>query len=202
MKNIVLILLTLIPSFIYGQVDNDRIEVKSEYSSKNEEINGILNLEGIDYYRFTFLGNELINKHYMLMVKELWNGTVTMIDTIMDSSAYDDLLKIKSDTFKIKVIAKKLADDRLKVIFTFPRVKNTKYYKSTNSDDYSLRNLSSREDFNIKPGKPFYFLAYIMPYEKDGAKYWCTVARSGENVEDWGDKYGLEHYLVYEMVFK
>ncbi len=202
MKTILVIYCVLVSSLIYGQENRGEITLKYEFLSRNEEIIDVLLLEGIEGFNLNFSGNGLVNKHYILTVKELWNGSVTMTDTIMNSSKFNDILKIKEDTFRIKVMSKKLADNRLKVIFTFPKVRNTKYYKSTNSDDYSLRNLARREDFSIELGKPFHLLAYIMPYEKDGAKYWCTVDQSGAGVENWGNEFGLEHYLVYEMVFK
>jgi len=202
MRNILFYFLLFSSTILYGQIMPQSIILNSEKSSDNEVINDILDLENIDYYRFTFSGEELIDKQYVLTVKELWNGEITMFDTIMNSSKYNDLLKIKDDTFQIKVIAKKLADDRLKVVFTFPRVKNTKYYKSVSSDDYSLRNLNNNKDFEIKLRETFNFLAYILPYEKDGAKYWCTLDKSGEDVESWGKKFGLEHYLIYEMKFE
>jgi hypothetical protein len=192
----------LISCFVYGQENYDGIILKSGNLSDEEVVRDILLMEGIEGFELNFSGTELINKHYLLIVKELWNGSITMTDTIIDSSKYNDILKIKEDTFSIKVMAKKLADDRLKVIFTFPKVRNTKYYKSTNSDDYSLRNLSNREDFTVELGNPFYLLSYVLPYEKDGIKDWCTVDKSGADVENWGNEFGLEHYLVYEMVFK
>ena len=202
MKAILIICCMLTSSFGYGQENSDKIVLKSERLSKNEAVRDVLLMEGIDGFKLNFSGKDLINRHYLLTVKELWNGSITMSDTIIDSSEYDDYFKVKEDTFSIKVMSKKLADNRLKVIFTFPKVQNTKYYQSTNSDDYSLRNLSSQKNFPIALGKPFYLLAYIMPYEQDGAKSWCNVDKSGAEVENWGNEFGLEHYLVYEMTFE
>lgn len=202
MRNILFFTLLFTSTILYGQIIPQSIILNSERSSDNEVINDMLDLDNIDYYRFTFSGEGLIDKQYLLTVKELWNGEITMIDTIMNSSKYKDLLKIKNDTFQIKVISKKLADDRLKVVFTFPQVRSARHYKSVNSDYYSLRNLNDRKDFEINPNETFNFLAYILPYEKDGLKLWCTVDKSGEDLESWGKKFDLEHYLIYEMKFE
>jgi hypothetical protein len=48
----------------------------------------------------------------------------------------------------------------------------------------------------------FYLLAYILPYEKDGTKYWCAVESSGKDIENWGKEFNIEHYLVFEMLFE
>jgi len=54
----------------------------------------------------------------------------------------------------------------------------------------------------IEPGKEFYALAYILPYEKDGWKMYCAVDSSGKDVESWGKEFAIEHYLVFEMKFE
>ncbi|RZJ68151.1 MAG: hypothetical protein EOO45_15010 [Flavobacterium sp.] len=68
-----------------------------------------------------------------------------------------------------------------------------------NSDDYSLRILE--RESNIEPGKPFYAFSYILPYEKDGFKYYCAVEGSGKDVEKWGTEFDIEHYILFEMTF-
>jgi hypothetical protein len=191
----------LLSVFLYGQDDRVGITMRFEPLSTVEEINDIFLIEGIEGYRMIFTGEELIDKHYILTVKEFWNGTVTAVDTIMNTRKYNDLLKIKDDSLLIKVISKSLSDDRIKVIFTFPKVRSEKYFKSTGSDDYSLRKLTSQKNLPIQIDDAFYVLSHILPYEKDEIKNWCTVDQNGEDIENWGLKFGLDHYLTYQLVF-
>ena len=44
-------------------------------------------------------------------------------------------------------------------------------------------------------------LPNILPYEKDGFKYFCAVDNSGIDVENWGKEFGIEHYIIFEMKF-
>lgn len=199
---VIIFLLLIISPFIYGQNVHADIKMQPEALTNQEEISDLMLIEGIEGFKLKFRGIDLIDKHYLITMKEFWNGELTTLDTIMNSARYNDILKIRADSIQIKVMSKKLADKRLKVMFTFPKVRNTQYYPATNSDDYSLRILNQREDFAIKLDQPFYLLAYIMPYEKDGILHWCSVDQSGYEVEDWGKEFGLEHYLVYEMLFR
>jgi len=66
-----------------------------------------------------------------------------------------------------------------------------------------LRNLADESNLKIDYDKEFYLLAYILPYEReDGSKSWCEVGTSGKDVENWGKKFGIKHYLLFEMKFK
>lgn len=49
----------------------------------------------------------------------------------------------------------------------------------------------------------FYFRAMILPYKrKDGSKSWCEVGSNGKDIEKWGKKYRVKHYLLFEMKFE
>jgi hypothetical protein len=94
-------------------------------------------------------------------------------------------------------------DDKLRVEFKFSRFSVTKDYDATTSNDYGLRNLADESHLKIGYDKKFYFLAYILPYEReDGSKSWCEVGTSGDSFEKWGDTFGIKHYLFFEMKFK
>jgi hypothetical protein len=47
-----------------------------------------------------------------------------------------------------------------------------------------LLNVAEVGGTEIKYGEKFYLLAYILPYEKDGAKYWCALESSGKDIEN------------------
>ncbi|TXE15526.1 hypothetical protein ES692_16215 [Psychroserpens burtonensis] len=65
-----------------------------------------------------------------------------------------------------------------------------------------MRNLADESNLKIGFHDKFYFLVYILPYEReDGSKAWCDVGSSGDAIEKWGEKFGIEHYLLFEMKF-
>ena len=85
----------------------------------------------------------------------------------------------------------------------FARFGVTKQYKAIKSDEYSLRNLADESKLQIGYNQPFHFLAYILPYKRaDGSKSWCEVGSNGKDIENWGEKFGIKHYLLFEMKFE
>ncbi|WP_052158382.1 hypothetical protein [Lacinutrix jangbogonensis] len=205
MKNILTFGLILISTFLVAQTENkSEIKMTSDYGSDNSEIRDILQFEGIEYLKLSFTGKNLADKSYHLSVKEIWNGKVKSDSTIMNSKTikFEQFQKINDSVFNIKIISKLTNDNKLKMTFKFPRFSTSRKFDAIKSEDYSLRNVAEASGTEIKYGEKFYLLAYILPYEKDGAKYWCAVESSGKNIENWGKEFGIKHYLVFEMKFE
>lgn len=190
-------------SFSQSEKD-DEIVMISDYSSKNSEIRDILQFEGIEYMKLTFKGKDLVDKSYHLTVKEIWDGVVKTDTTIINSAeiGIKQFEKINDTLLTVKIISKLTNDNKLKMTFKFPRFSVNRKFDAINSDDYSLRNVAEAGMARINYGEKFYLLAYILPYEKDGAKYWCAVESSGKDIENWGKEFGIKHYLAFEMVFE
>jgi len=206
MKNIFLaIFLTLTSLLSFSQSEKKSgITMNSDYGSDNSEIRDILQFEGIEYMKLSFHGKELADKSYHLTVKEIWDGKVKSDSTIMNSSkiGIKQFEKINDTVFNLKIISKLTNDNKLKTTFKFPRFSTSRKFDAIDSEDYSLRNVAEASGTEIKYGEKFYLLAYILPYEKDGGKYWCAVESSGKDIENWGKEFGIKHYLVFEMVFE
>ena len=80
MKILILSITTLLFSFISkAQSDTAEIRMISEYGSKNKEIANLLLFQDVDYYTVKFIGNNLKNKYYTLLVKEIWNRKIKNI---------------------------------------------------------------------------------------------------------------------------
>jgi Fe-S cluster biosynthesis and repair protein YggX len=172
----------------------------SEYSSENPELSDLLAFEKIDFYKVKFIGKDIGKKDYSLVCKEIWNGDIKRIDTLINTTKYTNMPKSISDTLALKVYAKRTEESKLNLWFRFPKIGIERKFEATSSYDYSLRDVGLSE--TIQYGKQFYAFAYILPYEKDGMKFWCAVDSSGKNIENWGKDFGLEHYLIFEMEFK
>lgn len=184
--------------------DSNSIILTSEYGSENSEIKDILRFEGIEYQKLTFKGKGLLGKSYTLSVKEIWDGKIKTDSIIVDSKSIplESYQTINDTSFKFKVISKLSYDDQLKMTFDFSRFAISRNFDAVKSGDYSLRNVAEVSGIKIKTGEKFYLLAYILPYEKDGYKYYCAVESSGEDIINWGEKFGIKHYLVFEMIFQ
>lgn len=181
------------------------LKMETKYASDIEEVSDILRFEGIDYMKLKFSGEQLNGKSYQLSVKEIWDGKIVSDTTIVNSKTigYKQFETLSDTVFKMKVISKRTNDNQLKMTFKFPRFSITKKYDAIDSDNYSLRNLVDESNLEIGYDKSFYLLAYILPYEReDGSLSWCDVGTSGDKVEEWGSKFGIKHYLLFEMKFE
>lgn len=182
----------------------NEIKMVSEYASKNPEIRDILQFEGIEYLKLKFSGTDLKNKSYHLTVKEIWDGKLISESTVFNSKeiGIEQFQVINDTVLSFKVIAKKTSKNKLKMTFRFPQFGITKEYDAIDSNDYSLRNIVEESKMKIDTNQKIYLLAYILPYEReDGTKSWCDVGTSGGDLEKWGEKFGIKHYLVFEMTF-
>ncbi len=190
------------PSF--GQQKSD-LKMKSDYGSDNKEMLDLFRFENIDYYKIKFTGKELKTKTYTITVKEIWGGKVKSEKIVFDSKemAGMELDKVNDTTLNLNVMSKLTSKNKLKVSFMFPRFSTTKEYDALETNEYSLRNLADESKLEIAYGNQFYFLAYILPYKRaDGSKSWCEVGSNGKDIENWGKKFGIKHYLLFEMKFK
>lgn len=197
--------LFLITNLAFSQSKpNGAIRFHASYSTDNEELRDLIQFEGIDYLRLKFTGEDLRNKKYTLSVKEIWDGKVRNESVVVNSAdaPTKELSMVNDTVFNIKVISRLTSKNRLRMSFRFPSMGTVREYDAVESDDYSLRIVPELDRTAlIEPGKKFYLLAYILPYEKDGSKYWCAVEDSGKDIENWGREFGIKHYLVFQMQF-
>lgn len=204
MKNILIATVLLLSQLSFGQKADNGLKMISDYSSDNPEISDILEFEGIQYLKLKFSGKDLKNKSYHLTVKEIWDGKIVRDTTVFDSKTIgiEEFEKVNDTVLQMKVISKLTSKNKLKMSFKFPRFSVNHQFDAIETDDYSLRNIAQESKMEIGYGKKFYLLAYILPYErKDGSKSWCDVGSSGKDIEKWGEKFGIKHYLLFEMKF-
>lgn len=194
-------------SFLYSSYAQQKTDLKmtSKFGSENKDLFDVLRFENIDYYKINFTGQELKNKTYKITVKEIWDGNVKSESTVFDSKEMVEMSldKINDTVLNLKVISKLTPKNKIKISFVFDRFSNTKEYDSIESDDYSLRNLADESKLPIGYGKKFYFMGVILPYQRaNGSKSWCEVGSSGKDIENWGKRFGIKHYLLFEMKFE
>src|SRR5258706_2586891 len=119
-----------------GFSQSGAIKMISEYGTKDQELSNVLDFQNIDYYNVKFIGAGLKHKFFSLIVKEMWDGRLTKLDTIINSKSNNKIGKINHDTLLLTTIGARI-DNRLKLFFRFPVVWLTRKYDATISDDYS-----------------------------------------------------------------
>lgn len=189
----------------HGQDSYSDLKMTSDWIENNPELGDIIRFEGIEYLKLKFTGEELKDKSYQLTVKEFWDGKMRSDTTVFSSAdlGIETFEKVNDSIFSMKVIAKHTDENKLKMQFRFPRFSILREFDAIDSEDYSLRNIAQESSMEIGYGEKFYLLAYILPYEReDGSKSWCDVGISGRDIENWGEKFGIKHYLVFEMLFE
>ena len=207
MKHITLLLLfpiLLFPGNVFSQPENsDEIIMLRDYSNVDSDLRDIINLLGVEYLKMDFVGEGLKGKSYHLITYEIWNGEITDTTTVINSMDFPiNLQRINEDSFQIRVSSKLTDENKLKMLFRFPGVGIPKEFDAVQSEYYSLRFATQQAETKIQPGENFFALTYILPYEVNGTKQYCTVDQSGDNILGWGEEFDLEHYLVFEMQFK
>ncbi len=192
-------------NFLIMNAQDKKLKMISEYSSKNNEIRDILQFEGIEYHKIKFTGTKLKNKSYKITCKEIWNGKIIKDSIVFNSKSIGikQFETVNDTVLNLKVISKLTHKNKLKMTFKFPRFAINREYDAIESNEYSLRNIAQESKLKIDYNKKFYLLAYILPYErKDGSKSWCEVGTSGKEIDKWGEKFGIKHYLLFEMKFE
>ena len=174
------------------------IQMFSEYGSKNAEVTNILQFQNIEYFRAKFAGENLKGKYFSMYCKEMWDGKVKKLDTLINSKQNPHIGRIQDDTLSLTVFGNRI-EDKLKLFFKLPMVGIVHKYDAIESDAYSLRAVGV--DIKIKSNVAFPAFVYMLPYERGNWKMYCAVEDSGEVVEEWGKKFKIPHYLIFEMKF-
>lgn len=203
MTRLLSVLLLLLPTFLLSGQRISKEEsgiVMTTKGPESEELGYLMRFQGIDYFDADFQGSELVGKDYLFLVKEIWNGEIRKIDTLVNSARSSRVRPLQEGEMNLKILAQKTEDNKLKMYFRFPQFSRTIFFDATESNAYSLRDIGIQQ--KIEPGKSFYAFAYILPYEKDGWQLYCEVDSSGTDVEQWGQVFGIEHYVVFEMKFE
>ncbi len=206
-KNILTLLLFGISIVSFGQNSSTDLKMSPDYNLNNSDLRDIIGIEGIQFQKAIFSGDSLKGKTFHLKVKEIWDGEIVNDSTIMNSADFplDYLRKIDDSIFEIKAISKLTSDSKLKINFVFPGFTSHTKFKihKPQENSYRLRNLISESDLQIGYNKPFILFAHILPFELgNGMASYCEVGQNGKDIDKWGKKYGIKHYLVFELEFK
>ncbi|MBL7993547.1 MAG: hypothetical protein JNN25_19075 [Candidatus Kapabacteria bacterium] len=178
----------------------ENITISSEYGPKSAELLDYYQFEKIDYFRMRMQGNTLAGKKFLIISKEYWNSKVTKTDTCVNSGR----MGIKADTsdFSFAVMSKKENKDTVKFMFFFPRFMTTRQFKATQVNSYSLRDPFNGKKCEYNADQTIMLLVLSLPYKdpkNPGWSSYCELSSKGVPPAEWGTKYGVEHYITFEL---
>jgi len=173
---------------------------KSEYNPSNKKmIDNFLRFEGINFSQSSITSKDLLNKNYIINLKEYKNG-VLINTTCLDKSNNEYYAIIDSTTFKFNILGKRTKNN-YDLCMYFDRYSTRKFtFKllSKYAEDYILKEIPIKEK-DLQFNKPFIFLLLTTPeYHSDGSASWCDVA-ANETPDKIYEKNKIPHFFVFEM---
>jgi len=173
---------------------------KSEYNPSNKKmIDNFLRFEGINFSQSSITSKDLLNKNYIINLKEYKNG-VLINTTCLDKSNNKYYAIIDSTTFKFNILGKRTKNN-YDLCMYFDRYSTRKFtFKllSKYAEDYILKEIPIKEK-DLQLNKPFIFLLLTTPeYHSDGSASWCDVA-ANETPDKIYEKNKIPHFFVFEM---
>lgn len=167
---------------------------------ESRELLDYYRFEGIDYYKMQVSGESIGDQYFILSSMEYWNGKLSKVDTIANTKMYR--MKNGTDTLGIRVLSKKTDSDTIKFQFYLPRFSTTRKFPTIHKNTYSLRDITSNGKEIFVATDPIKVLVYSLPYEdpeRPGYLFYCELSREGTPPEKWGEKFGVEHYIVFKL---
>ena len=171
----------------------------------NMDLAAVLRFHNIDFIKGEFTGENLQGKYFTLICKNIWNGEITEVDTIVSARIFKNVFgrsPIQRETYTFNMIGG-MVGDSLQVDFS---PMTSKRYKAI--DDkwftkwYSLRPTVMRGENIIELNKFTPIFVYMLPYQQGNALMWCAVEQSGHDIEAWGKQFNIEHYMIFEIMFE
>ncbi|MEM0940603.1 MAG: hypothetical protein AAGI25_12560 [Bacteroidota bacterium] len=199
-KKSIPIFVVLIFSYLISfaqKTDSVTLEVNTVES---RELLDYYRFEGIDYFNMQASGENIKDQYFILSSMTYWNGKLTKVDTFANTKIYR--MKNGTDTLGIRVMSKKTDSDTIKFQFNLPRFSTTRKFPTTQKNTYSLRDITSNDANTFVANDPINLLVYSLPYEdpeRPGYLFYCELSREGTPPEQWGEKFGIEHYIIFKL---
>ena len=157
-----------------------------------------------------FTGENLTGKYFTIICKNIWNGEITDIDTIVSPKTFksNGRQQIRGDIISFNLTGGKV-ENNLKIDFIptggltfFP---NPREYKASANYDrnglnlYSLRPVRLAREIFIELNEFTPIFVYMPPTPQG---QYCFVELNGGDIESWGKEFDIEHYLIFEIMFE
>ena len=184
---------------------SDSTRVKAVYGSANTELQELISFIGVEKHHLELSDPSLKGKNFTLTAQEYRNGVAQ--PEVNLTRRQEPFQLDSSGKLAFDVYARALDATTLEAYFRFPQVGQRNQYKAEmgQAGQYSFRTdilAYSQGQATIPVGKKFTFLVYTLPYEKDGYYLYCALAQSQVPIEQWYSRFGVKHFVAYQLLIK
>lgn len=183
--------------------DESIIEVRIDNSLESEEMQTLFEFENINQSEFSFKGESIKGKFYVIRMKEFLNGELIKTETLFDERG-NEYFRVDTTETSFKLLTKVEQND-IKVWIRgngfgskqsyFPTTKdNGRYVAKDFFGGQKVLKENSKEAFEI--------MSIITPNRnEDGSGSYCRVAQSEIDPEEFGNVFNIPHYYLIEIEF-
>ncbi|MCB7482129.1 hypothetical protein [Christiangramia sediminis] len=183
--------------------DTSIVDVTIKNGVENPDLQTLFQFENINQTEFTFKGNSITGKYFVIKVKEFLDGELINTSVLFDERG-NDYFKIDSAQSSFKLLSK-IGKEDIKFWIKGERYGSKQAYFPTTHDNgrYAVKDFFGakkllKEDIN----SPFYIMSVITPNrDPDGSGSYCKVAQSEISPEDFGNEFNIPHYYLVEIQF-
>ena len=205
--NQLLLLIFLIPILTNAQAKSiehsDVVNVSIQNGLEDSNLQTLFDFENINYSEFSFQGESIKGKYFVIRMKEFSNGDLINTTTLFDESG-NDYFKIDSTQTSFKFLSK-IGREDLKTWIRGNRFGSKKLYFPIDEDNgnYVAKDFfGARKVLEKNINNPFYILAIITPNRNpDGSASYCRVAQSEIDPDNFGKEFNIPHYYLVEIEF-
>lgn len=195
----------LLSGYSYGK-NPDSTTVTVTYDLKSDELRDVLSLQNIDYFKVQFSDTSLRGKHFKLVSKEYRKGKLVATRDFFTETAYPAAFVFgeEDSVFQFRFICHQPEKKLTHFLLRFDRVGLNPTYSSTKTNLYSLRDATGSlgEPVKVPLQISFPLFVYSLPYidpKKPNLYQYCALTQDGVPPAEWGKKYGVKHYVVFEL---
>jgi len=179
-------------------------KLKVVYGVEDPSLQQIIDFENISVNQVELIGDDLIDKDYVLTLEEYVKGRLKESTVLFDSSEAN-AFKIKRNSLSFTVISKITERNAFKIELYFNGFRSKKSYFDLKITDYAyaLKDfLGAQQEIDV-PLDGFSLLALITPtVHSDGSTSYCEVAQSNVAPDALGEEYKMPQNFLLKMKIK
>lgn len=179
-------------------------KLKVVYGVEDPSLQQIIDFENISVNQVELIGDDLIDKDYVLTLEEYVKGRLKESTVLFDSSEAN-AFKIKRNSLSFTIISKITERNAFKIELYFNGFRSKKSYFDLKITDYAyaLKDfLGAQQEIDV-PLDGFSLLALITPtVYSDGSTSYCEVAQSNVAPEALGEEYKMPQNFLLKMKIK
>lgn len=183
--------------------DNYRILFSASNQIENDDLMNLYRFQNIQIAKVKFTGKGLWGKDFKLFVQEVIDGRPQKKQAIFDSKE-DEFFKLKEQEFTFNVLAQRTMNNKVRFDFRFLGYGFTKEFSvKAEQQDFVLKSAQDDEDeIEVKTGREFNFLSFIMPYKsRQGSYRYSEFDPLSVRPDAMGKKFGIPRYFLMQIEF-